>query len=74
MVSSATASALRPGARSTGTPASVAAATSTLFGITPAAAHGNERQFEQRAGTPVALDDGDGGTLGLHPLGQWAAS
>ena len=32
MVSSATASALRPGARSTGTRAAVAAATSTLLG------------------------------------------
>ena len=32
MVSSATASALRPGVRMTGTPAAVAALTSTLFG------------------------------------------
>ena len=51
-------------------PASVAAATSTLFGSPRQLHTATSGSSKSGTGAPVALDDGDGGALGLHPVGQ----
>ena len=63
IVISATASALRPGARSTGIPALVAASMSTLLGSPRHEPMQHERQVEHRALHRVGLDDEDVGAL-----------
>ena len=63
IVSSATASALRPGARSTGIPALVAASMSTLLGSPRHEPISLQRQVEHRALHRVGLDDEDVGAL-----------
>ena len=67
---SATASALRAGARSTGTPAAVAASTSTLLGSPRVLATATRGRSNTGPGAAVGLDDEDGGALVGGPLGQ----
>ena len=67
IVSSATASALRPGARSTGIPALVAASMSTLLGSPRHEPMQLQRQVEHRALHRVGLDDEDVGALFDEP-------
>ena len=67
IVISATASALRPGARSTGMPALVAASTSTLLGSPRHEPMHAQRQVEHRTLHRVGLDDQEVGALGFDP-------
>ena len=69
-VISATASALRPGARSTGMPAAVAPATSTLVGSPRVEPMAHERQVEHRSLARVGLADEHGRADFLGPLGE----
>ncbi len=69
-MSSATASALRPGARSTGMPRAVAAATSTLLGSPRHEPIGDEGEVEDGALHRVGLDDEHVRAFGLDALGE----
>ena len=64
---SATASALRPGARSTGMPGGGGGGHVDVGGVAPARADGDERQVEDRALDEVGLHDEQVGALGLDP-------
>ena len=68
--SSATASALRPGARSTGMPLRGGGGDVDVGGVAAARADGDEREVEDRALHAVGLDDEQVGALGRDPLGE----